>query len=364
MLPMTEPAEAPQDLSPGREAFYVVTDKVLSVLEAGTVPWSRRGDAATHRAPHNAERGNRYNVFNSLVLSLAMEERGYAHSGWLTVGQVEKLGATVQAGQDPTNIILFFSRYQKAPSIAAGEAKSSRKRVAEEEGSVVRRHGGSGLPAMRPLPLYNVDQVSGLPKSFFDERLDGSHDSHARALSLVTAVGARVTPGLTGPTYDSAADEIVVPKNDKLTAASEYDARLLRQLARWAGHASRANWKIDPPPPQSGLTASESLETDLAAASLCTLLGVSCDERRQVAINYWRQLVVEDAGALLFSAVRAEKAVAFLDKVAGRSGWDNPKMVSLRREDASLILPEDLGAVLAPRSESAWRPEKRRPKAL
>lgn len=365
MLPMAEPPVAPQDSSPGREAYYAVSDKVVSALQVGTVPWSPAVAEPAHRVPHNAERGNRYNVFNSLVLLLAMEERGYEHGGWLTEGQIEKLGATVRRGQDPTNIVQYFPSYQKSQGVAPTEGPKSRRKGAAEDGAPIRRRrNGSGLPAMKPLPLFNVAQASGLPSRFFEVHQPDILGSRGRVLSLVTAVGASVTTGASGPTYDPSADEIVVPRSDKLGVTSGYDARLLRQLARWAGHESRANWKLSPPPVDSGLTAAESLEADLAAAALCTLVGVQGEERRPAAIDYWLELLSEDSDTLFFTATRAEKAVAFLDKAAVKWGLGTPRKVPPRQERASLNVSAPVGNVPPSRSEVLHRPEKRRPKVL
>ena len=71
------------------KAYEVVIDRILDLLEAGTVPWQRPWNPAVG-LPRNV-RGTAYRGINRLVLGC----QSYESPLWLTFHQVTQLGGGV-----------------------------------------------------------------------------------------------------------------------------------------------------------------------------------------------------------------------------------------------------------------------------
>ena len=68
-----------------------ITDKIITELEAGRVPWVQPWGTAATKAPlarsKNAPTGRTYSGINVLLLWCAVVERGFGVQSWLTFGQ-------------------------------------------------------------------------------------------------------------------------------------------------------------------------------------------------------------------------------------------------------------------------------------
>ncbi|RIL03535.1 MAG: hypothetical protein DCC71_14905 [Proteobacteria bacterium] len=83
------------------KAYEVVIDRILGLLESGTVPWQRPWNPAVG-LPRNV-RGTAYRGINLLVLGC----QSYESPLWLTFHQVTQLGGRVHVGEHGTPVLLW-----------------------------------------------------------------------------------------------------------------------------------------------------------------------------------------------------------------------------------------------------------------
>src|SRR6185312_15674181 len=94
----------------GRASLYdEITDKIISELEAGRVPWVQPWGTAAAKAsltmPKNAVTRRQYSGINVLILWGAVIEHGFSTQNWLTFRQALGLGAHVRKGEHGTTVV-------------------------------------------------------------------------------------------------------------------------------------------------------------------------------------------------------------------------------------------------------------------
>src|SRR5258707_3422861 len=87
-----------------RASLYTeITDKIITELEAGRVPWVQPWGTAAAKAtlsmPKNASTNRPYSGVNVLLLWGSMIENGFTGQSWLTFRQALSLGGHVRTGE-------------------------------------------------------------------------------------------------------------------------------------------------------------------------------------------------------------------------------------------------------------------------
>src|SRR5689334_14374973 len=83
-------------------AYQVITDRIVSLLEAGTVPWQKPWNGA-ELTPKNLISKREYRGVNVFLLN-AM---GYASPFWLTFKQAAELGGYVKKGESACPVVFW-----------------------------------------------------------------------------------------------------------------------------------------------------------------------------------------------------------------------------------------------------------------
>ena len=79
------------------KAFQVVTDKIVSLLEQGVVPWHRPWKSIG--LPKNLHSGKSYRGINSFLLHALGAAQGYSSPYWITFKQALDRGGNVRKGE-------------------------------------------------------------------------------------------------------------------------------------------------------------------------------------------------------------------------------------------------------------------------
>src|SRR6266581_8264634 len=82
--------------------YQIITDRILTLLEQGTVPWHKPWDSATG-LPRNLFSQRPYRGINVWVLT-AM---GYASPFWATFNQVKTAGGSVRKGERGVPVVFW-----------------------------------------------------------------------------------------------------------------------------------------------------------------------------------------------------------------------------------------------------------------
>src|SRR6266704_1955880 len=97
--------------------YQVITDRILALLEQGTVPWQQPWDPTTG-VPRNLFSQRKYRGVNVWLLT-AM---GYASPFWATFNQVKTAGGSVRKGERGVPVV-FWKVYIKEDQETGDEEK-------------------------------------------------------------------------------------------------------------------------------------------------------------------------------------------------------------------------------------------------
>jgi antirestriction protein ArdC len=147
------------------DVYQIVTDRVISLLEAGTVPWRKPWVGGESQFPVNLASGKRYRGINVWMLSMS----GYTSPYWVSYKQCQARGGQVRKGEK-SSIAVFWKRLE-VDDKATGKAKF--------------------VPMLRYYNVFNVEQCDGVeyPKPAAVQVSD--FEAIAAAESIVEAMPSR-----------------------------------------------------------------------------------------------------------------------------------------------------------------------------
>jgi antirestriction protein ArdC len=207
------------------DVYQTVTDRLVTALEAGVVPWVRPWtNAGASAIPRNGSTHRTYSGVNVLLLWLTALERNYASPEWFTARQAKVLGGYVRKGERGT-LVTFWR------TVTVSDRKN-------DTSDVVPRQ----IPLLRYYVVFNRAQIEGLPNveppvempGTLHNRLDDLEHFVARSGAVVTEHAAASVP-----CYHLSTDRIEMPPLARFTTREDYYAALLHELAHWTGHATR-----------------------------------------------------------------------------------------------------------------------------
>src|SRR5206468_1236919 len=89
------------------DVYQIVTDRVISLLEAGTVPWRKPWVGGESQFPVNLASGKRYRGINVWMLGMAE----YSSPYWVSYKQCQARGGQVRKGEK-SSIATFWKRLE------------------------------------------------------------------------------------------------------------------------------------------------------------------------------------------------------------------------------------------------------------
>ena len=129
-----------------------ITDKIITELEAGRVPWVQPWGTAAAKAPlampMNAATDRFYSGINVLILWGSVIEHGFPTQGWLTFRQALGLGGNVRKGEHGTTVVY-------ADSFIPDDEKKRAQETGEE---------AQTIPFLKRFTVFNLAQCEGLPE--------------------------------------------------------------------------------------------------------------------------------------------------------------------------------------------------------
>ena len=277
------------------DPYQVVTDRIVSLLEQGTIPWQKpwsTGDAM----PRNLVSQKTYRGVNVFLL----HAMSYASPFWLTFNQAKELGGTVRRGEKACPVVFW-------------------KWLAVEENGKAER-----VPLLRYYSVFNVAQCEGIPQEKIPA-LGGvkrNHNPIAEAERIVAGMPKRpeVKTGLDRAFYSPSGDFVGMPSADQFRSGEDFYSVLFHELTHSTGHESRLNRKgisgSDGEWSAFGSTpyAKEELVAEMGAAFLCGQAGIV--ERTLINsaayVSSWLQRLKDDRRLVVQAAAQAQKAADFI----------------------------------------------------
>lgn len=278
-----------------KDVYDIVTDKVISLLEAGVNPWNcgfKKGYAFSRPTNHKSKKA--YRGLNYFLLSCAP----FSSPLWLTYKQAKELGGTVKKGEKSWPVIYWNWVFVDADG----------KRVADESKAKKK------LPFLRYYNVFNTEQIEGIEIKLPEPPELTEHEK-IEACEKVIA-GYKNPPKITirgeQPCYSPARDEVLMPDIGLWDKAEEYYSVTFHELAHSTGHKSRLN--------REGITAEaafgskvyskEELVAEMTAAYLsnhCSIDGSTLDNSASY-LQSWIKVLKGDSRLVVNAAAAAQKA--------------------------------------------------------
>lgn len=275
--------------------YQVITDRVISLLEQGTVPWQKPWQGA-EQAPQNLVSHKAYRGVNVFLLH-AMH---YTSPYWLTFKQAQELGGHVRKGEKSCPVV--FWKWLEV------ERDGERERV----------------PFLRYYSVFNVAQCDGL-----DEHVPTVAGDNGRAVKSIEAAERivagmpkrpEIRQGLDRAFYSPGGDFVGMPNPGQFRSAEDWHSVLFHELTHATGHESRLARKgvsgTDGEWSAFGSTpyAKEELVAEMGAAFLCGQAGIveRTLDNSAAYIASWLSRLKDDPKLVVQAAAQAQKAADFI----------------------------------------------------
>jgi antirestriction protein ArdC len=230
--------------------YDVMTNRILALLEQGTVPWHRPWDSAVGLT-RNLVSQRAYCGINVWLLT-AM---GYASPFWATFHQVKAVGGSVR--KDARGVPVVFWKVYDQKDTETGEAE---KRF-----------------VLRQYTVFNAVQLDGVAVPEITV-LAHRFTPIERCAHLVHAMPQRpaILHGHQRARYTPATDTLYLPSPTRFQSPEAYYATVFHELTHAVGHPSRLNRPTltdlclfgDP------TYAKEELVAEMGASYLCGVCGI------------------------------------------------------------------------------------------
>ncbi|PYJ96416.1 MAG: hypothetical protein DME23_20855 [Verrucomicrobia bacterium] len=275
--------------------YQVITDRVIALLQQGTIPWHkpwRGGDML----PQNLVSRRPYRGVNVFLLHAMSYESPF----WLTFKQATAMGGNVRRGEHACPVV-FWKWLDVAD---ASEPTGKRK-----------------LPMLRYYSVFNVAQCDGVTAPTV-EGTDRPHNPIETAEQIVAAMPKRpaIRHGLDRAIYYPATDSVGMPSPERFETAENYYNVLFHELTHSTGHESRLNRKgVSGSDGQwagfgSQSYSKEELVAEMGAAFLSGQAGIveRTIDNSAAYVKSWLQRLKDDARLVVQAAAQAQKAADFI----------------------------------------------------
>ena len=284
----------------------IITDRIVKILEAGTVPWHKpwanRGDDAF---PRNAITKRGYRGINVFILA----SQSYGSPYWLTYREADRLGGHVRKGEHGTPIIFW---------------KWLSREVEKDDGTVAERH----FPMLRYYAVFNAEQTEGCRQPADASPSDTPTFSPIEACEAVYAnmpnrpklehgATTAITRGRRLEAYYSAsADAVVMPRREAFDSPEFYYSVLFHELTHSGGAVHRLNRPTLNQALRFGDTnySKEELVAEMGAAFLAGHTGIEQVTLTTSAayLASWIKALKGDARLAIQAGAAAQKAVDYI----------------------------------------------------
>lgn len=284
------------------DIYQAVTDRIIELLERGTVPWrSPIRHAGSGLLPTNLLSGRAYRGINTFLLGLTAWAEGYASPFWVTFRQARQRGGHVRKGEKGT-LVVFWKQH----------ATTDR-----QTGEPVT------VPVLRRFTAFNTDQCEGLelPDTGEPEPEREDFQPIRAAAEIVTGYPARPAIEHRGriACYSPKSDTVRMPEPAEFTSRESYYTTLFHELAHSTGHSKRLDRGLDADPKPFGSPdySREELVAEFGAAFLAAASGISQQSIDQSAayIDGWRSRLSRDPKLVIRAASAGQRAADWVQGI-------------------------------------------------
>ena len=282
------------------DAYQIVTDKIISLLENNVVPWRRPWTSA--ELPRNLVSKKPYRGVNVFLLSASR----YVSPYWLTMRQANELGGHIRKGEESTAIVFWKIEDAKA---------SPEDLAADQTDQKTRRRF-----LLRFYRVWNLEQCE-LPQSVLDKlpKMETHQHDPVEAVETIIA-GMPNAPEIvregSKAFYSPISDRITLPPRELFISAEEEACTTLHECSHAAGASKRLNREsiTEAAPFGSPTYSLEELVAELSAAYLCAEAGISnaVIANQAAYVAGWLKALRDNRKLLIHAAAQAQKAADYI----------------------------------------------------
>lgn len=299
------------------DVYQTVTDRIVGMLESGTVPWRKPWSDTAGGFPLSMSSRKPYRGVNVLLLLMTAMAQGYSSQWWGTYKQIAARGGQVRKGEKGTQVILW------KPLIVDDRDKPGKTKQ---------------IFILRTFTVFNAEQtddptVLGLP-------VVEKRDPVAVMEECEQAVKAYLNGGKgpdlktsdTGAWYSPHSDVVNMPTRESFHGSAQYYATLFHELTHSTGHETRLKREGVSNLPSGHkfgdeLYSKEELVAEMGASFLAGLTGIATTTLPNSAayIQSWISVLKGDKQLLVNAASQAQKAVDLIlgDSYSGLESDDD-----------------------------------------
>jgi len=278
------------------KSYERITDRIVGLLEQGTVPWHKPWNVSTG-LPRNLVTKKPYRGINPFLLIAA----GYESPLWLTFRQAVQLGGSVKKGEKACPVV--FWKQMEMTDKQSGEVEK--------------------IPLLRMYFVFNVAQCEGL-KNIPAE--DASSFAATEAAEIVAGMPQQpqIKHGMSHAYYAPRQDIVGMPEPKRFKTEDGYHATLFHELVHATGHEKRL--KRQSITERNGFGTDpyckEELIAELGSAFLCGQAGIveRTIDNSAAYLESWLKRLQEDKTLIVYAAAQAQKAADF---ILGRTFQEN-----------------------------------------
>ena len=283
-----------------KNPYQLITDRIIELLESGTVPWQKPWHDAG--PPKNLNSGKAYRGVNPFVLNCEAAVRGYSTNYWLTFKQCQARGGKVRKGEKGTPVV-FWKIWEK-------EVEESSDQNDDEE-KIAK------IPVLKFFYVFNAEQCDGIdvPQPDF-KPLDFNPITECERTINEMPNPPTIRHGETRAYYSPPRDLINLPEPEAFISTEEYYSTLFHEVIHSTGHESRLNRPGITDSTQFGseVYGREELVAEMGAAFLCGQTGIApaIEDNSAAYIQGWLSKLRTDHKAVVIAASQAQKAVDYV----------------------------------------------------
>lgn len=271
--------------------YQIVTDRIITMLEHGTIPWRRPWRTVRDMA-YSRTTGRPYSLLNQLLLDKPGE--------YLTFKQVQAAGGRIRKGEK-AKIVVFWRLLT----------------VNGEDADPEDDDGAERVPLLRYYNVFHIDQCEGIERKWKDEPLREYFSPVERAEEVAAGYlqrsGCKLNIDRRNESfYRPSADTIFLPLREQFESDADYYAVLFHEMGHSTGHESRLNRLAKNQGFGSEAYSKEELVAELTAACMMNHLGLETPDtvdQNAAYIQSWITRLKNDNRLIVSASSRAEKAV-------------------------------------------------------
>jgi antirestriction protein ArdC len=266
-----------------------ITDRIVALLEQGTVPWQKPWKARTG-LPRNFVSKNPYRGINVFLLIASMYESPF----WLTFRQVSQLGGSVRKGEKACPVVFWK------------QTTVEDKKTGEEKKKYL----------LRFYHVFNTTQCDGLKLDSAIAEVLLSPTSKPEDIVAGMPQPPILKHGMTHAYYSPREDCVGLPPRERFEKTEDYYSTVFHELVHSTGHEKRLNRATITEKAGFGSNpyCKEELIAEMGAAFLCgqAEIGERTIDNSAAYLNGWLEQLRNDKTLIVQAAAQAQRAADFI----------------------------------------------------